>query len=57
MAVPKYDDLFNPLLEAIHNLGGSGSTVRAADKGLSQQIAENISVFNSFSLSLILLPL
>jgi restriction system protein len=25
MAVPKYDDLFNPLLEALHNLGSSAS--------------------------------
>lgn len=25
MTVPKYDDLFNPLLQALHNLGGSGS--------------------------------
>ena len=25
MAVPKYDDLFNPALQALHNLGGSSS--------------------------------
>ncbi len=25
MSVPTYDDLFNPVLEALHNLGGSGS--------------------------------
>lgn len=25
MAVPKYDELFNPLIKALHNLGGSGS--------------------------------
>lgn len=26
MAIPKYDDLFNPTLQALHNLGGSAST-------------------------------
>ena len=32
MAVPKYDDLFNPLLKAIHNLGGSASLSEQEDE-------------------------
>ena len=32
MAVPKYDDLFNPLLKAIHNLGGSASISEQEDE-------------------------
>jgi len=32
MAVPKYDDLFNPLLAAMHNLGGSASIIEQEDE-------------------------
>jgi restriction system protein len=32
MAVPKYDDLFNPLLKAIHELGGSASVIEIEEK-------------------------
>ncbi len=32
MAVPKYDDLFNPLLKAIHALGGSASVIESEEK-------------------------
>jgi len=32
MAVPKYDDLFNPLLKAMHNLGGSASISEQEDE-------------------------
>jgi restriction system protein len=32
MAVPKYDDLFNPLLTALHKLGGSSSVVEMEEK-------------------------
>jgi restriction system protein len=32
MAVPKYDDLFNPLLKALHELGGSSSVVEMEEK-------------------------
>lgn len=32
MAVPKYDDLFNPLLKAVHNLGGSASLSEQEDE-------------------------
>jgi restriction system protein len=31
MAVPKYDDLLNPLLQALHNLGGSASVSELED--------------------------
>ncbi len=31
MAVPKYDDLFNPLLRAMHSLGGSASISEQED--------------------------
>jgi restriction system protein len=31
MPVPKYDDLFNPLLQAMHKLGGSASTSEQED--------------------------
>jgi restriction system protein len=31
MAVPKYDDLFNPLLEALHKLGGSATLPEMED--------------------------
>lgn len=32
MAVPKYDDLFNPVLQALHELGGSASVAEMEDK-------------------------
>ncbi len=32
MVVPKYDDLFNPLLKAVHNLGGSASISEQEDE-------------------------
>lgn len=32
MAIPSYDKLFNPLLEAMHQLGGSGSVSEIEDK-------------------------
>jgi restriction system protein len=32
MAVPKYDDLFNPLLKALHELGGSASISEMDEK-------------------------
>lgn len=32
MAVPKYDDLFNPLLQAMHKLGGSASVSEQEDE-------------------------
>jgi restriction system protein len=31
MPVPKYDDLFNPLLQAMHKLGGSALTSEQED--------------------------
>ena len=37
MAVPKFDELFNPLLEAVHDLGGSASIAEIEDK-----VAENL---------------
>ena len=35
MPVPKYDDLFNPLLQAMHNLGGSASISEQEDEAAS----------------------
>jgi len=32
MSIPKYDDLFNPLLQAIRNLGGSASVAEQEDE-------------------------
>ena len=32
MPVPKYDDLFNPLLQAIRELGGSASIAEQEDR-------------------------
>src|SRR3989344_4655747 len=32
MAVPKYDDLFNPLVKAMHDLGGSASVAEIEEK-------------------------
>jgi restriction system protein len=31
MAVPKYDELFEPLLQALHQLGGSASITEQED--------------------------
>ena len=35
MAVPKFDELFNPLLTAMHKLGGSASITEQVDEVLS----------------------
>ena len=35
MAVLKYDELFNPLLQALHSLGGSGTNEEIQDKVVS----------------------
>jgi restriction system protein len=32
MSTPKYDEMFNPLLKAMHDLGGSGSNTEIDDK-------------------------
>jgi restriction system protein len=32
MPIPKFDALFNPLLEAMRSLGGSGSNAELADE-------------------------
>ena len=32
MAVPKYDEMFNPLLQALRNLGGSASIPEQEDE-------------------------
>src|SRR5947209_4823322 len=32
MAIPKYDDLLNPLLQAMHDLGGSASIAEQEDR-------------------------
>lgn len=32
MSIPTYDDLFNPVLQALHNLGGSGSNSEIDEK-------------------------
>lgn len=32
MPIPKYDDLFNPLLQAVRNLGGSASVAEQEDE-------------------------
>lgn len=32
MAIPTYDDLFNPVIQALHDLGGSGSVSEIDDK-------------------------
>jgi len=47
MAVPKYDDLFNPLLKAIHKLGSSASISELEDEvastlGLTEKEASEI---------------
>ncbi len=34
MSVPTYDKLFNPLLRAMHDLGGSGSVSETEEKVL-----------------------
>jgi hypothetical protein len=33
MAIPKYDELFNPVLKALHDLGGSATNQELEDKG------------------------
>ena len=45
MPIPKFDELFNPLLEALRNLGGSGSNAELVDQtaqiiGLSDEDLE-----------------
>lgn len=42
MAVPRYDDLFNPLLQALHDLGGSGSVSE-----LEENVAEILKLSES----------
>lgn len=37
MVIPKYDGLFNPLLEAIKELGGSASIAE-----LEEEVAQNL---------------
>ncbi|MEN9582577.1 MAG: hypothetical protein RL641_531 [Candidatus Parcubacteria bacterium] len=32
MSVPTYDDLFNPVIKALHDLGGSGSNSEINEK-------------------------
>jgi restriction system protein len=32
MAIPKYDELFNPVLRALHALGGSATNQELEDK-------------------------
>jgi restriction system protein len=34
MAIPKYDELFNPVLRALHDLGGSATNQELEDKGI-----------------------
>jgi len=56
MAVPKHVDLFNPLLTAMHNLGGSGSIQEQEDEvakilGLSEDEASEIHKGNRTKLS------
>lgn len=47
MAVPKFDDLFNPLLKALHELGGSATIVELQEKtgeilGLSDEEMQEV---------------
>ena len=35
MAVPKFDELFNPVIQALHELGGS-ATVREIDERVGE---------------------
>jgi len=56
MAVPKHVDLFNPLLEAMHNLGGSASIQEQEDEvtkilGLSEEEASEIQKGNRTKLN------
>ena len=56
MAVPKYDDLFNPLLKAVHNLGGSASISEQEDEvasilGLTEKETSEIHRGNRTKLS------
>ena len=39
MPIPTYDDLFNPLLQALHTLGGSGS-VEEIDENLFMEFCK-----------------
>ena len=32
MAIPKYDNLYNPVIQALHMLGGSGSVSEIEEK-------------------------
>jgi hypothetical protein len=32
MAIPKYDELFNPVLKALHDLGGSAQLVDSSER-------------------------
>ncbi len=56
MAVPKYDELFNPVLEALHSLGGSGTVDEIDEKvleilNLSDKDANEIHKGNTTELS------
>src|SRR5437899_1844389 len=48
MSVPKYDDLFNPLLQALHELGSSASVAELEDRvaALLHLSEEDISVIH-----------
>ena len=51
MAIPTYDDLFNPVIEALHELGGSGSVLEIEERviarlGLSEEEASEIHLDN-----------
>jgi restriction system protein len=37
MEIPKYNEFFNPVLQALHELGGSGSIAEINDKVIEQQ--------------------
>lgn len=56
MAVPKYDDLFNPLIKAVHRLGGSASVSEIEDNvadllNLSEEDINDIHRGNTTKLS------
>jgi len=56
MPIPKYDDLFNPLIKAIQNLGGSASISEQEDEvasilGLSEDEISEIHRGNRTTLS------
>lgn len=51
MAVPTYDNLFNPVIQALHELGGSGSVAEIEEKvadllGLSESEVNEIHIGN-----------